>query len=93
VVGRNGIDNTNYNDYILSLLKHDALNVLTIHAEAEGRSCRKMFNEFVKKARAKGAEFTTLGCLLAESNRIGTSTVVAREFPGREGWIACQKSG
>lgn len=92
VVGRNGINNSNYNDYILSLLKPDALNVLTIHAEAEGRSCREMFESFVKQAKARGAEFTTLGSLLAGSPRVMTSAVVARNFPGREGWIACQTS-
>lgn len=90
VAGRNGINDGNYNDYMLSLLKPDMLNVLTIHAEAEGRSCRAMFNQFLKRAKAKGAEFTTLGSLLTDSPRIGTSAVTARELPGREGWLAVQ---
>lgn len=90
-VGRNGIDNSNYNDYILSLLKPHDLNVLTIHAEAEGRSCREMFNAFIKRAKADGAEFVTLGRMAAESQGIGSTAIVPQQFPGREGWIAVQK--
>ena len=90
VVGRNGVDAGNYNDYMLSLLQPDKLNVLTIHAEAEGRSCRGMFDSFIKRAKAMGAEFTTLGSLVADAPQIGSSPIVQREFPGREGWLACQ---
>ncbi|MEI6970122.1 MAG: 4-deoxy-4-formamido-L-arabinose-phosphoundecaprenol deformylase, partial [bacterium] len=90
MVGRNGVNDTNYNDYVLQLLRHDALNVLTIHAEAEGRSCRDMFNTFIKAARARGATFAALGTLPAESPAIGTSAIVRGEVRGREGWVAVE---
>ena len=64
VLGKNGITNDNYNEYMLSLLKPEVMNVLTIHAEAEGISCLGMFKEFVRKAREKNFDFVPLGQLL-----------------------------
>jgi undecaprenyl phosphate-alpha-L-ara4FN deformylase len=91
VLGRNGITHDNYNDHILSLLDPARLNVLTIHAEVEGILCRQMFADFVRKAKAKGWTFVPLGELVRDSRSILTGSVVAKDFPGREGWLACQE--
>jgi len=50
VIGRNGISRDSFNNRILSLLRPNRLNVLTIHAEVEGGCCASMFSEFLNKA-------------------------------------------
>ena len=90
VLGRNGITNENYNDYMLGLLRPDELNVLTIHAEAEGNVCQTMFDDYVRRAQELGYEFVMLKDLLPEDFTLPTGRIVNRDFPGREGWISCQ---
>ena len=92
VIGQNGISNSNYNDYLLSQLKIDQLNVLTVHAEVEGITCAGMFGRFVKMAQSIGASFTPLGTLLIEFPPIERSFVVKKIVSGRDGWISCQAS-
>lgn len=89
VIGRNGITDQNYNDYLLGLMQDDRLHVLTIHAEVEGLACADMFAEFLQKANAKGIKFVPLSALLPGSLP-PSGKIVAREFPGREGWVCCQ---
>lgn len=90
VIGRNGITNANYNGHILSLLDPNKLNVLTIHAEVEGIICQQVFREFVQSVLAKGHAFVPLGTLVRESRQIAAGAIIAKEIPGREGWVACQ---
>jgi undecaprenyl phosphate-alpha-L-ara4FN deformylase len=90
IVGRNGVSHGNYNAYMLSLLRPDGFNVLTIHAEVEGIVCATMFEDFLGQAASKGIVFVPLVQLLEETSEIGCSPVVPRETPGREGWMACQ---
>ena len=90
VIGHNGVSNSNYNDYTLSLIKPDRLNILTIHAEVEGIICLEMFDRFVKIAQSKGASFAPLGTLLAGSSPIRRATIVANKIHGRDGWVSCQ---
>jgi undecaprenyl phosphate-alpha-L-ara4FN deformylase len=90
IVGRDGVSNSNYNDYLLSLLRPDKLNVLTIHAEVEGIVCATMFEDFLSKAVSKEAAFVPLGRLVDETSGIGRSAIVPQETPGREGRMACQ---
>jgi undecaprenyl phosphate-alpha-L-ara4FN deformylase len=90
VVGRNGVTDSNYNDYMLSLLDPAKLNVLTIHAEVEGIACREMFREFVRKACSKGFSFVPLRVLLEERPQINPAAFVSREISGRQGWVCCQ---
>jgi undecaprenyl phosphate-alpha-L-ara4FN deformylase len=91
ILGKNGITNENYNDYMISRLNSKRLNVLTIHAEAEGILCLKMFKEFIGKAKALGFEFAPLGELLEEASHIENAELELKEIPGREGWLACIK--
>jgi undecaprenyl phosphate-alpha-L-ara4FN deformylase len=92
VVGKGGISDSNYNDYIFSLLNPSALNVLTVHAEVEGIAKLDLFTNFVKMASAKGVSFVPLGQLLADAASIGRAAVVAKEIPGRQGWVAYQET-
>jgi undecaprenyl phosphate-alpha-L-ara4FN deformylase len=50
-----GITANDFNDHILSLIRPDRLNVLTIHAEVEGGICRDLFERFVTTARPGGS--------------------------------------
>ena len=89
-VGRNNVTDENYNEYMLSLLEADKLNVLTIHAEVEGISYLPMFKEFIAMATAKGYTFVPLGNLLDGPYQREPSRVIQKEIPGREGWTANQ---
>lgn len=91
VVGRNGVTNGTYNDYMLTLVDPKKLNVLTIHAEVEGIACLDMFEQFLKTALSKGFSFVPLGVLLREYPQSDPAIIVAKEIPGREGWVSCQQ--
>ncbi|MDD5677850.1 MAG: 4-deoxy-4-formamido-L-arabinose-phosphoundecaprenol deformylase [Kiritimatiellae bacterium] len=92
VIGRSGIDSESYNDYLLSKIRPDGLNVLTIHAEAEGIICRDLFDRFVQKALLLGHEFVPLGALLPAASVIPPGCIAKGNVPGREGWVAVQKA-
>jgi undecaprenyl phosphate-alpha-L-ara4FN deformylase len=91
VLGRNGISDENYNDFMLSQLQPGKLNVLTIHAEAEGGKCLDMFEQYMIRAREAGWGFVTLGELIAEAGDIPEDRIVQKSFPGREGWLGVQQ--
>ena len=90
LIGRNGITDENYNEHLLSLFKIDRLNVLTIHAEAEGISCLEMFDDFLKKARQRGINFCPLNELLESDKTLDSATLVQKTEEGRDGWISYQ---
>ena len=92
VIGHNNVTDSNYNDYMLSLLEPAKLNVLTIHAEAEGIACLEMFEQFVKSVISKGSAFVPLGFLLEEYPQSEPAAIVAKEIPGRHGWVSCQSN-
>jgi len=90
VIGRNGITDGNYNDYLLSLIKADAMNVLTIHAEVEGIAKHQLFCEFAGKFLRSGGKFVPLGRLVPEGHIVKQAPVIKKEISGREGWVAVQ---
>jgi undecaprenyl phosphate-alpha-L-ara4FN deformylase len=91
MLGRNGVTNDNYNERLISLLKPDGINVLTIHAEAEGILCASMFEDFVNRCKAMGVEFVAPSSLIPEDiESIPAGRMVKGDFPGREGWLALQ---
>jgi undecaprenyl phosphate-alpha-L-ara4FN deformylase len=90
VIGRHGVSDDDYNEYMIARLDPGRLNVLTIHAEVEGIACREMFVRFVEDVLSKGHSFVPLGTLVDESSRIGRAVITPRAVPGREGWVACQ---
>jgi undecaprenyl phosphate-alpha-L-ara4FN deformylase len=91
LIGRNGIDAKNYNTHLLSLFRQEELNVLTIHAEAEGGACRAMFADFLDKARERKINFHPLGDLLGSCPKIAENKIITSHIKGREGWISCQE--
>lgn len=88
-IGHHGVTAQNFNDHLLSLIRPDRLNVLTIHAEVEGGICRDMFEEFVKAARSRNIRFVPLGSLL-ETEPIAPGFMAPGKIAGREGWLSCQ---
>lgn len=90
VIGRNGINDSNYNDYLLNQFNPNRLNILTIHAEVEGRSRRALFEDFLVKAKYQQIQFVTLGSLLPPLGTIPTGRIELLSFQGREGWLCCQ---
>ena len=91
VIGQGGVTAATYNESILGQLKADALNVLTVHAEVEGRVCLDMFRDFIRRARAVGANFATLGSLVPAADGIPVGRMEKGSVPGREGWVAVQR--
>lgn len=90
VIGRDGITNENYNEHLLSLIVPERLNVLTIHAEVEGLICEKLFDDFLCEAKKKNIFFVPLGELSDYYTPLKSAKIIAREIPGREGWVCCQ---
>ena len=90
VVGRDGVDEAEYNEHMLSLIQPDRLNTLTIHAEVEGVSCLTMFDEFVALAQQRGDDFVPLGTLLDSKKQCPQAELIRKTTPGREGWVSCQ---
>jgi len=93
IIGKKGVTPENYNEYILNLFQPGRLNVLTIHAEAEGIACREMFSEFLANAKTKGIRFQPLGELVKKNHKTIRAEIFKAAVPGREGWVACQRIG
>ena len=93
VIGRNGISRDGFNDRTLSLLRPNRLNVLTIHAEAEGGCYAGMFSEFLDKALDMGITVISLGKIIEHFPPKKYNRMIKRPFPGREGWLSVQKEG
>ncbi len=91
LIGRNGITKANYNSHLLSLFRADRLNVLTIHAEAEGLSCAALFEDFLSMAEKRGIRFLPLKELLELAQSFGSSPMLQRTAEGRDGWISTQE--
>ncbi len=90
VIGRNGINNKNFNHFMIEQLDLNGLNVLTIHAESEGISCLGLFKEFVEKVQSLGGSFCPLGELVEHVEPLPRASVSRGSLPGREGWLSLQ---
>jgi undecaprenyl phosphate-alpha-L-ara4FN deformylase len=80
-----------YNDHLLDLFRPGLLNVLTIHAEAEGLNCQDLFRAFLAKAKERGVSFAPLGTLATAAQDAPAARIDRDTLPGREGWLACQQ--
>jgi undecaprenyl phosphate-alpha-L-ara4FN deformylase len=91
IIGQRGITNANYNAHLLSLLRPNALNVLTIHAEVEGIICADLFEQFLQQAQQRQVRFVPLVQLLPEQReQIPVGKIELQEIVGREGWVCVQ---
>ena len=91
-LGRNGVTDANYNDFQIGLLKEEGVNVLTVHAEAEGGRCRAMFDDYLTRVLALGYRIVPLGAIAAEcAGSAPEGEMELAPFPGREGALAVQK--
>jgi undecaprenyl phosphate-alpha-L-ara4FN deformylase len=79
-----------YNDYLLNRIQADRLNVLTIHAEAEGIACYALFKAFLAKAGQQKVVFKPLGDMLSKTGPVAACGIGKAAAAGREGWLACQ---
>ena len=90
-LGRDGVTDENYNEFQISLLKPERLNVLTIHAEAEGGRCAGMFEEYLRRVLELGYRVVPLGVVAAEVKESAPKgRMELKAFPGREGVLAVQ---
>ena len=81
----------NYNERLLATASPDGMNLLTIHAEAEGGICADLFDDFLSMAKARGIEFCAPGDLLpSDTSSIPSGSIHSGALPGREGWMALQ---
>jgi len=92
VVGRDGITNDNYNDWLLARVVPGAFNVLTVHAEVEGIACAELFDEFLGSCAARGIRCVPLRALLDAAGARETDTLALGPIPGRDGDVGWQRS-
>lgn len=91
LLGRDGVTRENYNERLLATASPDGMNLLTIHAEAEGGICADLFDDFLSMAKARGIEFCAPGDLLPQDvSTIPSGSIRSGVLPGREGWMALQ---
>ncbi len=91
VVGRNGVTEENYNAYLTSRMNPESLNVLTIHAEAEGMAYLGLFQQFLRRLQTRGGQVLRLGELLPPGNQISGAAIGRQRVEGREGWLSVQQ--
>lgn len=90
ILGTNGLDGDNVNDFYLSLLK-DGLNVHTVHAEMEGGVMSRSFVDLLERLKQKGVRFVTLGEAAELYRQAAPEAPLAMgELPGRAGLVAIQ---
>lgn len=82
--------------HLFSLMRPDALNVFTLHAEIEGMARRGIFRQFLELCRDNGVEFVRLeevarNCL-ARRETIPVCDLVQGGTDGRSGLLAMQKA-
>jgi undecaprenyl phosphate-alpha-L-ara4FN deformylase len=76
--------------YYLERLERDRVNVLGVHAEAEGIHFSEWLRQFLAAASERGAAFRLLSEVAErERERAPRGRVAAREIPGRSGAVAC----
>ena len=91
VLGREGVDREHYNEYLISFMREESLNVLTIHAEVEGIFYLSLFQEFLRQLRVRGGHVVRLGDLLSPADQIPRAVIGKQRVEGREGWLSVQQ--
>ena len=93
LLGMGGRDIKGAFDFIAGSLNH-GINVLTIHAESEGRVYFREFVRFVNRVIERGGSFLTLESVMKGhlgGKGLPEREVVMGKVPGRHGQVACLK--
>ena len=89
LIGRHDISDTNYNRYLLSLIRPRGLNVLAVHAEVEGIARAPLFADLLESVASSGVSLVPLGSLLQDSPTPEGAIAMA-PIHGREGTVCRQ---
>ncbi|RII30956.1 MAG: 4-deoxy-4-formamido-L-arabinose-phosphoundecaprenol deformylase [Geobacter sp.] len=89
ILGQNGINPGNIHQYYLHNL-NDGLNVLTIHAELEGRAIRSSFVRLLEGLADAGIVCVTMAEVARRSVNAPACLLDMGEIPGRAGNVAIQ---
>ena len=90
LLGEQGITLETLNDHYLSLIK-PGLNVLTIHAELEGKATASTFVELLERLKTLGCRFVTLAQAVEEFGKNAPDSPLSMgEIQGRAGVVALQ---
>ncbi len=92
IIGHHGLNHETYNKYLLSMIKPERLNVLTIHAEAEGILCVDLFERFIKQALDQRICILPLGKLIEKFPSTDSGSIIQKEIEGRHGKVAFQST-
>lgn len=80
--------------HLMSLLRPDALNVFTLHAELEGMGKRALFGEFIAAIKRADVEVVSLEQtarnLLAQHETVPVCDMIQAAVDGRSGLVAVQ---
>jgi peptidoglycan/xylan/chitin deacetylase (PgdA/CDA1 family) len=94
LMGRPGFPDSVLAGHILSLLRDDRLNVLTIHAEIEGMGRRGIFRNLLAACRRAGIEFVRLDAearrILSDRAAVPVCVQSMAAIDGRSGLVATQ---
>lgn len=91
VIGRNGISDETYNEWLLEQVRPGQLNVLAVHAEVEGRVCAPLFDRFLTACRERGIAPVPLKALLGAA-ALPREPIALAPIGGREGDVCWQRS-
>jgi undecaprenyl phosphate-alpha-L-ara4FN deformylase len=94
LLGLDGRSPAAVNEEILGLLETGGTQVLTIHAEVEGRVCRRDFADLLHKLQGRGTRFIRLLDYAQElwqhPELIARAAMAPGTLPGRAGTVTCQ---
>lgn len=90
MIGRDGVNDGNFNARLLDQIQPGQLNVLTIHAEVEGIAKSDLFEEFLFEAARRNIEFVPLGSLLPDADSIRGGRIEQGSIAGRQGSLCVQ---
>jgi len=94
LMGRPGFPDSAIPGHLLSLLRGDRLNVLTVHAEIEGMGRRALFRDFLAACRRSGTAFVRLDeearSLVSDRRALPACDQVMAPVDGRSGLVATQ---
>jgi undecaprenyl phosphate-alpha-L-ara4FN deformylase len=94
LLGLHGRGPAEVNAEILRLLQAGGTQVLTIHAEVEGRVCRREFTDLLKKVQDQGMSFIRLidyaEELWQQPELVARASMAPGTLPGRAGTVTCQ---